>query len=331
MIEARKASGKPSAVLFTDIDNTFYRADRRAASDKIVILASREQIPIATVTGNSFEVVLARIEKGELPYFSVIAGSVGTEMWVLHTDGEGNKSYARDEDFERVLTGLPYDREAISKLSQDLIDQARLEHPSWDLDFQRPDLEAKYQRDPSTGGVQRYKTSFYLFVSDPHELISIRAAFQDRFPNQQIVISEEVNHNSTLNESEINKKYNIDILPITKLGAIKYIQERRGVDLTAIAGDSGNDSDMLTGIGDLSIQVGGAKPELVEAIETTARSKKGRGSFTKVEQPDGSIKLYYKERYSGLGPESILYAAEVISRAWRIFGAKPENPQTTNL
>ena len=324
MIEARKSTVHPSVVLFTDIDNTFYRADAKDASAELNSEASKENVPIVAITGNNYEDVLTRIEAGELPYFSVIAGSVGTEIWVLHIDAQGNKTYVKDEDFDRQLLARGYDRPAIAQLSKLLVDQSRVEHPSWQLDFQKPDVEAKYLLDESTS-VEPYKTSFYMFASSPEDLAGIRTVFGERFPGQKIVVAEEINHNSTLAQGDGNKKYCIDVLPITKAGAVEYIQNQIDLDFSAIAGDSGNDADMLTGVGDVAIQVGGAKLELAQAINTAAREST-TGSFTKAKRDDRSV-MYYREGGSRMGPKSIFHAMKVLDRAYRRFGGKPAAQQ----
>jgi hypothetical protein len=67
----------------------------------------------------------------------------------------------------------------------------------------------------------------------------------------------------------------------------------------------------------VSISVGGSKPELGQAIDEITTESAGRGSYRKVVTKEGKIKFYYHETKGNSGPESIIYAAEVLLRALR--------------
>jgi len=313
MKDHQKEAGKQFSVLFTDIDNTFYRSNRSDASQKIADGAYEAGYPIVAVTGNDYGVVIKRIESGELPYFQVIAGSVGTEMWVLHEDSDGTKSYIKDEEFATQLHGSGYERKPLSSLGKKMVEDLSLEMPDLKIDFQNPDLEQQFL-DGELVQVQPFKMSFYFYADNPFQINAIYTQVQNRFPRQKGVICEEIGYNSQLPQGDNKKKYCLDILPVTKADVVKHIIEVGGVEFAVVAGDSGNDTEMLTGSGDVSILVGGAKPEAKEAIDSLTDSQSG---FSKV----GDKKLYYKEKdnTNRLGPESIIKVVRTLQRLERRF------------
>lgn len=321
MRDSVREEGRPFGVLFTDIDNTFYRPDRSSDSVDLKQLADQNEIPIVAITGVSYEIILDRINKGELPYFSVIAGAVGTEIWVLHIDDNGNNTYVKDDEFDLKIVFSGFDRGKLTPEAGKMIADVKSSKPSWNLDFQQPEVEAAYLAGQEAP-VQPYKISFYAMADSEASVAEIEAEVSSRFPAQKVVICEEIGYNGGLASGEIPKKYCIDILPITKADTVSYVREKTGVDISAVAGDSGNDKQMLTGAGDIAIQVGGAKPELVSAIDQEAQKGRGAFSFRKVVMPDGSKKLYYREQALRLGPESIIRAGQILARAQARFGNK---------
>jgi len=155
----------PFTIIATDIDNTFYREDRREASQELKKIAESENCPIVAVTGNDFQGIKRRIDQGELPYFQIISGSVGTEIWILKEDPEGNKEYVKDENFEEILKASGFQRKEISKKAMDLVEKFRETYPDANFDFQNPEKEKEYCED-KTEDVQPFKISFYFFASD---------------------------------------------------------------------------------------------------------------------------------------------------------------------
>lgn len=322
MREKASKEGYPFGVLFTDLDDTFYRKDRKEESNKLVRMADEKSIPIVIATGNNYKGVLGRIEQGELPYFSVIAGSVGTEIWVLHIDQNGKKHYVKDQEYENTLLKTGFDRRALGKTSFDMIKTFGVDHLDWQFKFQKPDVELAYQKGEKVE-IEPFKISFDAFSSGENAPEQIYKEVASRFPGQKVVVCEDSGYKGK--DGETGKKYFIDILPATKADAVNYISHKMQVDIAGVAGDSGNDSTMLTGTGNIAFRVGGSKPELNLAIQEAVTTGKGRGSFRKIENPDGTVKIYYGERGVRLGPESIIYAAQVLKRAQQIFG----NRQTT--
>lgn len=320
LVDAQREQNGFSGVLFTDIDNTFYRKDRSAASNELTEKAKENRVPIVAITGNNLAILEQRIRSGELPYFQAIAGAVGTEVYVLHVDANGVKRYEKDEDFERRMLSKSFDRVELNKSANEMVDNFKTSHSDWALVFQKPEVEEAYMRGEKVD-VQPFKISFHAFVSSKEEVNRMQSEISSRFPNEKVVICEEINYNDA-HPNEARKKYAIDILPVTKADVVNYISEAAKVDVEVVAGDSGNDKVMLTGSGDVAIVVGGSRPELKEAIQ---ESSKGT-SFRKEISPDGKTKLYYTEKGERLGPESILRAAEILFRAQRRF-----KPQSSNV
>lgn len=334
LAETQKRENGFSGILFSDIDNTFVKKGKASASEELSKLARENKFPIVAVTGNSFSVVLERIESGELPYFEAIAGAVGTEIYVLHVDENGVKRYEKDEDFERKMLSKGFDRTVLNRSASEMIDSFKATHQDWSLVFQKPEIEEAYMKAEDKNkveGAQPFKISFHAFASSKEEVKAMYSEVSSRFPNEKVLICEEINYNDKMAAGDLRKKYCIDILPATKRDAVDYISQAVKSDLKVIAGDSGNDTEMLTGTGDVSISVGGSKPELREAIQNATQESSGRISFRKVIMPDGTSKYYYVEEGARLGPESILYAVEVLRRAQRIAKIRSSRIQSTSV
>lgn len=315
-MNARREAGNTLAVLFTDIDGTFFAPGHTASTKQIEKTAEDKNVPLVAITGRNFKQVLERIEtpnhpEFNLPYFHVIAGSVGTEIWVLHVDQEGNKTYVRDDEFVEQFADGKYDRVSVAGLSQILIDQNSQLHPEWHLNFQDPESENAFLQGENPE-VEPYKVSFNAFLASPQELSDMRQKLEERFVGQKVIISEGDRKDHL---TEGRRHYNIDVLPATKADAVNYIRDKTNVEAAFVAGNGGNDTAMLMGSGDISIGVGGSDLEVVEAIQNEAPSRGGRKNFSR-SKPGG--KIYYIETGERKGPQSILYATKVIERAANI-------------
>ncbi len=319
--DVQEERGERFGVTFTDIDNTFFRADRAQASAELAHRAEQHNYPIVAVTGNDFAGVKNRINGGELPAFDMIIGSVGTEIYVRQGHGV---TYEKDEYYDRMLARTGFDRPNIAKRVEEFMASYNQLQPNADLVFQNPEAETAYLETSDEKEVQPYKISCFFYANSPEEVAVISAQAAEQFPEQDIVVCEEIGYNATLKEADDRKKYNIDFLPITKAGAVKYASDILGVERGILAGDSGNDIDMLLKSGTLAaVVVGGAKAELKEAAITAGAKRHKR--FTIVEDDAGQPKAIYVENdESRLGPDSILHAAEVLRRAERIKERNPD-------
>lgn len=344
LAEVRRAAGLDTVLLATDIDKTWIRHLENRSIQGLPLQAelAEQDIPVVAVTGNALANVRPRIESGELPFFPVIAGSVGTEVWlklseapaastddvIQITNNRGEIAfYVKDRFFDHLLAERDYNRKAIAVFGQEFVaecaqlDQsATREDDRYQLSFQNQDQEEKYLADGTVPTGQEYKVSFHFFADSLEQVQRVVQAAEAKF-GQRISYCQEMNYNDKLSPSETYRKYCLDVLPVTKGEVVNYLsREVVRADATLVAGDSGNDVGLLTESGDVSITVGGATPELTERIDQTITESQqiaGRGSFRRV-QIDGQTKLYFRERRSEkYGPDSILYALRVLQRAER--------------
>lgn len=328
MLDKQADSGEPETALCVDIDNTFHKKGYEEAMRQLTQNANEHHIPIIAVTGNGFEGVLTRINSRELPPFAGIAGAVGTELWILHrNDATGRMTYKKDTFFENTLCEAVYNRLEIVKKSERMIKELSITRPNWQLNFQQPENEAAFLKNQTTPH-QPFKTSFHFFSSSA-EIDTVGKEMHARFPANYIVICEEINHNRTLAENAPIRKYCIDILPIGKAGVITYLSKLVGIKQGIVAGDSGNDIEMLTKTNVFSpVLVGGHTAEAGAGIQKLINGKKdGKRSFQRIVGPDGIERAVYvePEGSSRQAAESILRAVTILRRAANIKKIRAEN------
>lgn len=328
MLDKQADAGEPETALCVDIDNTFHKKGYEEAMRKLTEHANERNVPIIAVTGNGFEGVLKRITSGELPPFAGIAGAVGTELWILHRNATTGKiSYEKDVFFEATLREAVYNRLDIVKKADRMIQELSVAHPDWHLNFQVPEHEAAFLKD-QTIEHQPFKTSFHFF-SQPTGIDTVGKEMHAHFPGNYIVICEEINHNRTLPPDAPVRKYCIDILPIGKSGVVTYLSKLVGIKQGIVAGDSGNDIEMLTGNKQLdAVLVGGHTAEAGAGIRRLMKGRKnGRRSFQRIIGADGMERAVYvePEGSSRQAAESILRAVTILRRAGNIKRMRAEN------
>lgn len=263
-LSAQTKAGRKRSALITDIDNTLYRAgheDAVQAAWGLRAKASEASYPIIAVTGGDYEqLVRGRIESHELPVLDVLVTSVGTEIRYLLSDG----TYQKDQVYDKKLKDTGYDRLSVVKKAQQLIAEEKANGAK--VRFQDPAEEAKYLVRPDLTYLP-YKVSLHFFAEDNGDQMAIR--FKHQFSRLKIVVCEEINHNATLKPGEKRKKYCLDIMPATKADAVNYLIEKLKIEQGVVAGDSGNDIDMLleTPKSFIAVAVGGHKVELKQALE----------------------------------------------------------------
>jgi hydroxymethylpyrimidine pyrophosphatase-like HAD family hydrolase len=316
-VEAQENRGEAPKALFTDIDNTFFRPGREGAMQTLNQKAAERDVPIVAVTGNDFQGVSRRMASGELPHFDAIIGGVGTEVWVRHEDERGGVTYRRDEYFDSLLQASGFERRRLAEEAVRMIEELRAKFPEAKLDFQDPQAEKDWLA--GQGERQPYKISFHFFV-DQERLAELTQVVAERFSDQAVVVCGEIGYNSTLAADAAVKKYCLDILPATKGDATEYVAKIVGVKQGLVAGDSGNDVGMLLETKALnSVLVGGYTSEAKEMLDqAVGQPKAGKQGFQKIVQPDGTVKAIYVEPGKRQAAESILRAAEILSRAQRI-------------
>ncbi len=245
-------------VVFTDIDKTLQLAGYESAMMRLFRRCEEKKIPIVGVTGNTCAAMKKRIDEGQLPPIAGIIGEVGTNVWWRHPDG----SYLKDDGYKAHLDESGYDRAEIVQRFRDMIGTVP---PDYRLGFQDPEKEEKLliEADPT---YQPYKVSGWFF--GPDRICSfMRERVEMHFPDQKLVFCEEINHNDKLLPGSTVKKWNIDILPVTKGDTVNYFCTLFSIKKGLVCGDSGNDIDMLLNIPLTAVAVGGSKPELVDALK----------------------------------------------------------------
>ncbi len=255
--------------LFTDIDKTFYRVDKAGAAREITLTAQQEHWPIIAITGNPYPILLERILSGELPYFHVIAGAVGTEIWFLHAESE-RRWYIQDKNFENRLLQTGFIRSQLLPVAHTMVERFHQQHPDWNFSFQDPAQEAKMLTHPDPL-YQPFKISFnFTSPSTEESLAAVLQSIKEFFPNHPIVICED----SSPSQLSV-KHYCADIVAGTKSGALAYIQSMFGIKKGIVAGDSGNDVDMLLNSNTLTaVIVGGHELRARSAIEKAQFSER---------------------------------------------------------
>lgn len=313
--DVQVARGEAFTAGFTDIDNSYFRHDRAEVSRELADQAEKQAYPLICVTGNDFGGVMHRVDDGQLTRFDIVIGSVGTEIWALQSYG----TYKKDMLFEKMLLDSGFDRVTIAAHAAQCMRSINAGNDRLQLQYQNASLETDFLSTADMTGVQPFKLSFHFFAESEDELRQFTVDAATQFPQQELVICEEIGHNSQLGPDDTRKKYCLDIVPVTKAGAVRYVAELLDVQKGIVAGDSGNDTDMLVNSGGLAaIVVGGAKAELLSAVSEKTGNE-AKGSFTQVRDEMNGVKAYYVERDANrLGPDSIAHAAKVLLRAERM-------------
>ncbi len=298
MLKEQTGKGWKTSALLSDFDNSYFNPISIADTQRIAEVAKEFNIPTIIVTGNDKEGLIRKMAENGIRMPEVIISAAGTEVWFLETDSNGVQIYAKDEEYDRKISGAGVNRlhtvETAKKLIQTWQEDPQLK--SAQLAFQHPEVESAFAKG-EPADIQPHKVSFYFFGDS-----SIRAHVQEemkrKFPHLEVLICEEIGHNATI-ATDDPKKYCIDLLPkpvgIThggKAGATEYIQNELGIRRSLKVGDSGNDIGMLRdgGVGE-GVIVGNAKPELSEQLLTDATPLRESG-FVKVVDGEGNKHRY---------------------------------------
>lgn len=322
--EAQLKRGEVFKAIFGDIDNTLYRGDRHYSAWELYEDAQKMSVPIISVTGNDYHSVQKRIDSGQLPPYDIIAGEVGTDIWVLHKDSNGNIFYTQDQNYQNHLVNIGFDRQTIALQFSNIIESYRRYNPNFMLDYQDAvkENELAYLKG-QTVLVQKFKLSGYYVAKSEEESKQLTKFVSDKIPNIKVVTCEEIGYNEE-NPNSLLKKYCIDLLPITKAGAVNYLCDLLRVEAGVVAGDSGNDSDMLINSRPFlhSIAVGKRKSELTEAINNVIQKEQPPNKrFAWIVNDRGEHKRVYfinpKKDSTEWGPDSIRVATNLLLIAER--------------
>jgi hydroxymethylpyrimidine pyrophosphatase-like HAD family hydrolase len=324
------AADRPWWIAFFDVDGTYLhqqhvplpgegdselaRAENaryEAMTWKLARLLHARDIPIVLVTGRDL-ISSHRIQPPpaeELRLFDAAATSVGTELWVQQQDNR----YIRDSVYNTYIAHTTgFDRAAVYAVCRTLQHWYSAHEPARNVLFQSRDTEnnVAYHEgaDTLTGEPPgkpplAYKISLFCEGTDA-EAAAVVARFRVAltaagFGGVRLVLS----HSRAL-DGDVHR-FNLDILAHAKGDAVQYMTQEyccRGI----VAGDSGNDADMLLDAADAGVVVGGSKPEIAHllAAQNTLRATR---HFRLLARPHG-VRLLYVDPCGRRGPESLLHA-----------------------
>ena len=319
----QRSRGESFTALLTDLDDSLHRPDRQTATDALAQAAADRDYPIIGVTSGWIDYVQRRISNHEFPQLPIVATAGGTELWVLQTTHTGEPSYVKDIRYEQHLVEQGYDRKQLVQQLDEMIKEFAVTQPELGMCFAQPGLERAFlSNQPTEPPLPQFSITLHFFA-DSSEIFETTTRFlQTLFPSQSIVTCEDVDASRELPPDEPRRKYAAFLLPTTKAGAVRYLKSELGIARGLIAGDSGNDIDMLLHDTDFqAVLVGGAKREAVSAIDTLERldAKGSTAAFRTVKNAEGRlIRIYVEPTKDRLGPESIARAAMILERAMNI-------------
>ncbi|MEO6508605.1 MAG: HAD family hydrolase, partial [Patescibacteria group bacterium] len=321
---------------FNDIDGTYIPFDRPGPThrtDQLTEFLDRYHALRIAVSGRDRSLI-ARGQKGgstyeeeHIPPFHSEGNAVGTEIWVLQNDG----SYEQDAEWDRILRqDYNFNREGIYTLCTEMLTELPPELKQSNLIFQDRDSKDNVEahtiksldeaaEQPRFLPPQDFKISFY-FQGNQATAELMYEQFKKTldahgFEKVKIVVS----HSEELENGTI--LYNLDLIPVTKKDAINYMKKTYGV-LATVAGDSGNDADMLfNSDAEISIIPYGSKEELVSTIETVKKSAKRiikeTNHILMYEDQNGKVRILLTEleRYNGTSEDKGPRSVETLLRA----------------
>lgn len=271
---------RPTA-LFTDFDKSFYWDENHNEAVKLAALAEKYAIPIIVVTGNN---ALDQVNKikginiqhpdNPLPWPDVIAGAIGTEIYVLQKSLDSQPKYVRDDNFHQKIEATGFDRKALAQSAKNIIETNNLQ--DWSFEFQpvKP---------------HQFKLGFFTMATEAKRP-NMLAALQKAFPSVPVIsVAEQVEY-SRDHQVEIanggKKRYCIDFIPIEpKRFATDYIIDLLGIKRSFAVGDGGNDVNLVRNTkANVGIITGGATAQLLneglKGVET--KTNRPTGEFRKL-------------------------------------------------
>lgn len=288
--------------LWTDVDGTFVdEQDSSSDHRELISYLGQRHMPIIAVTGRDLPAMREYPEV--LAACAGLLASGGTELFLHQASGE----YKRDSDFERFVQHQhAFDRRSVQYMVDGLVAQVNRTHPHLHLTYQprdHPDNVRRYDGVCSGSGTppQPFKISLH-FTGTRTDNTWLQALFQQHMAAPVVTST----HQRLTAEHAI---YNLDIVAVTKREAVDHLIMKwgcRGV----VAGNSGNDRDLLLYSGDAGIIPGDADPDLLAALELYQVIRKSE-VFRVIKTDDGP-RLLYIDPPEFHGPESLLRAAHAL-------------------
>ena len=294
-------------VLFTDFDKSYYWDKNHDEAVKLATLAEKYAIPIIVVTGNN---ALDQVDKiknintqhpdNPLPWPDVIAGAIGTEVYVRQQTTDNTVQYTRDDNFHQKIKATGFNHETLSQSAQKIIKTDALKN--WGFEFQ-----------PITSDPHPFKLGFFTMATEA-ERPGMLAALQQVFPSVPVIsVAEQVEY-SRDHEKEIanggKKRFCIDFIPIEpKRFATDYIIDLLGIKRSFAVGDGGNDANLVRDTkANVGVITGGSTPQLIKEglIGVNPPTNKPAGEFRKKEN---SHKRIFVATQNAVAAGGILEAA----------------------
>jgi HAD superfamily hydrolase (TIGR01484 family) len=273
--------------------DTILSPDLRVYDETIQLKSYLDQnsIPLLLVSGRDLH-QMKELEKSflqhmpdhpEIMEYDGLIGGVGTELFLKKDSGrlENDKSYMR------VLAQTGYDRSSLYKLIQKHIPIVISRFAPVAFNFSKRDQEQSEDELP----IQQFKVSVE-FKSDDKTAKNIYDYIRSLLDNSGMRSVRTLLSCPYHIDTKISK-YNFDIVPFSKEKPIQYLKSI--FDMHAVvAGDSGNDFEMLVYAADTGIIVGNAKKELLNAYQGLSNQEKKHVILDMKNQGPDAILHYVK-------------------------------------
>lgn len=276
-------------VLFTDIDNTYIYREKPTEegilslspgevqeitrvlnekyiheTDRLTEWLQKYHIPIIAVTGRNIQTVRDGQPGGKahifehLPYFDVIASSLGTEQWIYQRDNR----YMLDKLYDTFVKQVAnVDIQYVKKICEDVVESTRSYYDCI-VTFQHPvstDEKFGYQYFQRS---EKYKLSL-SFTGEKDALMYLRHALQEKLLEHdlhlKVVVSED---NPATTKIDL---FNIDIVAVSKRDAVEMLSKDYGC-IGVFGGDSGNDTNAILQSTNGGIFVSNCHKELIKEL-----------------------------------------------------------------
>lgn len=309
MTQNDRGSHRFSGTLFTDLDDTFFHPDVPTETWRLYNLCAQKQWRLIYVTGNGLLSILPRIKSKQIPAPHIIAGHVGTDIWELTDASSFDMAYVHNEEYSLYLGQRGYDRKEIVKKSFNLINKIKNAYPAVSFHFQEPQNE----KDFLAGNIIRlepYKVSFTCIVDRPDTITAIVETLRSTFSPHKVILSDNTSWNRVHSHGK-ESSFCIDVLAASKGYAVNYLIDTLHIERGIVAGDSGNDIEMLKESSSkiTSILVGGAKQEALSEFRRRNIARIDEWDVSLCSTENKALKLCFIDTSSSrVGPQSIAYA-----------------------
>ncbi|MFA5137105.1 MAG: HAD family hydrolase [Patescibacteria group bacterium] len=199
----------------------------------------------------------------EIMSFDGIVGAVGTEIY-LRTQ---TNDYVQDKQYYTLLQQTDFKRDNIHVILSRIIPQIKKDVGITYLDFSKRDRSNLGGELPK----QPYKLSLEFKTSNENAK-RVYDYIRNQL-NENGITTIKLLMSSPYRIDDVTHKFNMDIVPLSKEKPILYLKKKWHF-ASIVAGDSGNDFDMLVKAADHAILVGNAKNELRDSIESLPKNKK---------------------------------------------------------